>query len=92
MAERDKIEDLKTIINNKKLSPTQKLPAYAWQELALKVIKELKIPPKKRNSIFKVCKEHPKYIIEECLSDTKELCQTGEKWKYFFKLINQNKK
>ena len=61
-------------------------PTYAWQDLALRVIKELKIPDFKRSAVFKVCKQYPKFFIEKCLNDTKELCKTGEKWKYFFKI------
>jgi len=63
-------------------------PAYPWQELALRIIQELSIPNKKRNSVFKVCKENTRSVIEKCLNDTKELCLTGERWKYFFKLIS----
>jgi hypothetical protein len=65
-------------------------PAYQWQELALKIIKELRIPPFKKSSIFKVCRDYPREFIELCLNDTKELCHDGEAWKYFFKII-QNK-
>ena len=61
-------------------------PAYAWQDLALRVIKELNIPGFKRSAVFKVCKLKPRIYVEKCLNDTKELCQTGEKWKYFFKV------
>jgi len=63
-----------------------KAPAYAWQDLALHVVKELNIPDFKRSAVFKVCKQRPRVYIEKCLNDTKELCQTGEKWKYFFKV------
>lgn len=63
-----------------------KAPAYAWQDLALRVINELNIPSFKRSAVFKVCKLRPRIYIEKCLNDTKELCQTGEKWKYFFKV------
>jgi len=63
-------------------------PAYAWQDLALRVIKELNIPNFKRSAVFKVCKEKPRSFIEKCLNDTKELCRDGEPWKYFFKLVN----
>ena len=63
------------------------LPAYAWQDLALRVIKELNIPDFKRIAVFKVCKQKPRIYIEKCLNDTKELCQQGEKWKYFFKIV-----
>ena len=68
-----------------------KPPAYAWQELALSIIKDLNIPKFKRNAVFKVCRDQHKSLIERCLNDTKELCQSGEKWKYFFKLISQPK-
>ncbi|MFH1822286.1 MAG: hypothetical protein ABH830_01145 [Patescibacteria group bacterium] len=78
-------ENIKNIIKNKK---TKKPPAYEWQDLALRVINELNIPKFKRSSVFKACKENPKYYIEKCLNDTKELCQSEEKWKYFFKLIS----
>lgn len=67
---------------------TKKPPAYEWQDLALRIIKELNVPSFKRNSVFKICKENPKQFIETCLSDTKELCKTGSKWNYFFKLIS----
>jgi len=80
-SEPEKIGDL---INSRK---AKKPPAYEWQDLALKVIKELNIPKFKRNAVFKACKNNPKYFIEKCLNDTKELCQTGEKWKYFFKIV-----
>ena len=66
-----------------------KPPAYPWQDFALRIIKELSIPAFKRNSVFKICKENPKSFIETCLNDTKELCQTGQKWKYFFKLAGK---
>lgn len=79
-------EPLSEIFRNKK---TVKPPAYEWQDLALRLIKELSVPGFKRNSVFKVCKEHPKASIEAALNDTKELCQTGEKWKYFFKLMGK---
>ncbi|MBI4653075.1 hypothetical protein HY750_02375 [Candidatus Kuenenbacteria bacterium] len=77
-----------------KITPCQRRPAppaYVWQDLALRVIKELNIPNFKRNSIFKVCKENSQIIILKCLNDTKELCKTGQKWRYFFKLINESK-
>ncbi len=72
-------------------SQTKKPPAYQWQELALRVINELGIPDFKRNSIFRICKTKPHSFVEKCLNDTKELCQTGEKWKYFFKVVASTK-
>ncbi|MDD4272040.1 MAG: hypothetical protein PHF50_04540 [Patescibacteria group bacterium] len=66
--------------------PRPKMPAYAWQDLALTVIKELNVPGFKRSAVFKVCKQRPRTYVEKCLNDTKELCPTGEKWKYFFKV------
>lgn len=65
----------------------KKPPAHEWQDLALRVIEELNIPGFKRNSIFKACKEKPKQLILLAMNDTKELCKTGEKWKYFFKVL-----
>jgi len=79
-------QKISDIFANKK---TIKPPAYPWQDFALKIIQELNIPPHKRNSVFKACKEHQKQFIEKCLNDTKELCKSGEAWKYFFKLVNK---
>ena len=42
----------------------------------------------KRSAVFKVCKAYPKPVIERCLNDTKELSQSGQAWRYFFKLID----
>jgi len=70
-----------------KKKPEKKPPAYQWQDLALKIIKELGVPGFKRNSVFKICKDNPSQFVMTCLSDTKELCQTGSKWNYFFKLV-----
>jgi len=67
--------------------PLIKPPAHEWQDLALRIINELGVPNFKRNSVFKICKEIPKSIVEACLNDTKELCKIGERWKYFFKVI-----
>lgn len=70
---------------------TIKPPAHEWQDLALRVISELRVPAFKRNSVFKACKDNSKDFIEKALNDTKELCQTGERWKYFFKVVaNKN--
>ena len=83
-------QDLNSIFANKKEG--KKPPAYQWQDLALRVIKELAIPNFKRSSVFKVCKDYNKDDIEKALNDTKELCQEGERWKYFFKVISEEKK
>jgi hypothetical protein len=72
-----------------KIKKTAKAPAYPWQDLALRVIKELGIPGFKRSAVFKACKDKPANIIELAMNDTKELCQDGAKWKYFFKIIDQ---
>ena len=87
MPEDKGLEQLKDIF--KARQAVKKPPAYEWQDLALKIIKELSIPNFKRNAVFKVCKENSKFYIERCLNETKELCRTGAKWKYFFKLISQ---
>ncbi|HPN54469.1 MAG TPA: hypothetical protein PLB52_00890 [Candidatus Moranbacteria bacterium] len=68
----------------------KKPPAYEWQDLALKIISELSIPNNKRSSVFQMCKKYNKTIVEKALNDTKELCKSGEKWRYFFKIINKN--
>lgn len=75
----------KDILDNKKAAP--KAPAYPWQDLALKVEREIKIPGFKRSALFKVCRDYPRVVIERCLADTKELCQSGEQWRYFFKIV-----
>ncbi|HMB65585.1 MAG TPA: hypothetical protein VKO42_01805 [Patescibacteria group bacterium] len=73
----------------KKKQQTQKPPAYQWQDLALRVIKELNIPNFKRSSVFKACKGNSRQFIEQCLADTKELCDSKDKWRYFFKIVNE---
>lgn len=82
-------ENIKDILGKR---TAQKPPVYPWQDLALRIIKELGIPNFKRNSVFKICKEVPRNIVEQAMNDTKELCRTGERWKYFFKVIDSVKK
>lgn len=77
------MDNLAEIIKNRQ---KQKTPAYPWQDLALRVIKELQIPSFKRNSVFKICKDLDAHLIERALNDTKELCQNSSSWKYFFKI------
>lgn len=67
---------------------SKKTTAYQWQELALKVISELGIPDFKRGAVFSVCKNNNQQFVQTCLNDTKELCTSGQKWKYFFKLAS----
>lgn len=67
----------------------KKAPAYQWQELALKIINDLNIPNNKRSSVFRVCKQNTRQIVELAMNDTKELCKSGEKWRYFFKVIDK---
>lgn len=82
-------ESFKDILKNKK--PAVKPPAYQWQQFALDIIDQLNTPSFKRSSVFKICRNYPKAYVEKALNETKELCQTGERWKYFFKVIEQNK-
>ncbi|MBL7058708.1 hypothetical protein ISS03_05230 [Patescibacteria group bacterium] len=82
-------ESLFTIANK---VVVKKPVAYSWQGLALKIIQDFQVPANKKSSVFKICKTNTESYIERCLNDTKELCQDGEKWKYFFKVINNAKK
>ncbi|MFA5124219.1 MAG: hypothetical protein WC473_00110 [Patescibacteria group bacterium] len=66
----------------------RKAPAYQWQDLALQIIQELGVPAFKKSSVFKVCRDNPKEPVERALNETKELCRSGAKWRYFFKLID----
>jgi len=83
----DNFKSFSDIIKVKK--SVSKAPAYPWQDLALRIIKELNVPGFKRSSVFKICKEKPEHLISLALNDTKELCKTGSAWKYFFKIIDQ---
>lgn len=78
------MDNLGDILKNRKIV---KPPAYEWQDLALRLIKELSIPDFKRSAVFKVCRDQSKNTIEIAMNDTKELCKTGSKWQYFFKVI-----
>lgn len=68
----------------------KKPPAHQWQDLALRIISDLSIPNFKRGSVFKICKDNSKEKVERAYNDTKELCKSGEKWKYFFKVISDS--
>ncbi len=78
-------QNFSDIIKNKQ---AKKAPTYQWQEFALKIIQELNVPLNKKSSVFKVCRDRPRVFVEKCFNDTKELCDTKEKWRYFFKLVN----
>lgn len=84
----EKKRNLKSFGELMKNRTVKKPPAYKWQDLALRIIKELEIPANKRSSVFHVCKKYSKQVVEKAMNDTKELCKTGEKWRYFFKIIN----
>lgn len=74
-----------------KVRKAVKAPAYPWQDLALRIIKELAVPGFKRSSVFKICKDYDQTVIERAMNDTKELCKGGSQWQYFFKVISQAK-
>lgn len=85
----DKFKSLADILKAKQETKKIKAPAYPWQDLALRIIKELGIPGFKRAAVFKVCRDLPAQRVELALNDTKELCKTGSSWKYFFKITDQ---
>jgi hypothetical protein len=62
--------------------------AYDWQDFALKIIDELKVPSYKKSVIFQICRDYPKNILDHALIDTHELCKTGAKWRYFLKILS----
>lgn len=80
------MDDIAAILKSRQ---SKKAPAYPWQDLALRVIKELSIPNFKRGAVFKVCKNLAPNLVERAMNDTKELCKTASAWKYFFKLADQ---
>lgn len=85
----EKKENLKSFRELMKNRTVKKAPSYQWQELALRVINELDIPKNKHSSVFRICKQCTKQIVERAMNDTKELCKTGEKWRYFFKIVDK---
>lgn len=78
------------IFKDRAVKPRKKPPSYPWQDLALEVIAKLGIPNFKRNSVFKICKDNPAVVVRRALSDTLELCDSGVKWKYFFKVMTSD--
>ncbi|MDD5527713.1 MAG: hypothetical protein PHO56_01925 [Patescibacteria group bacterium] len=85
---KSEFESLSSIFIQNKKRTAKKPPAYPWQDFALQVVAGLGVPNFKRASIFKICRDYPKDFVERCLNDTKELCQSGEKWKYFLKVVD----
>jgi hypothetical protein len=83
MGNKSDLQPISDLFNRKTVKP----PAFEWQDLALRIIKDLGIPNDKRNAVFRVCKQKSKQYIEKCFNDTKELCASGEKWRYFFKIV-----
>jgi hypothetical protein len=88
----EEFQSLAAIFSSKKAVKAKKPPAYPWQDLALKILSELNVPNFKRSSIFKICRDNSKEFVERCLNDTKELCKSGEAWKYFLKVCNEETK
>lgn len=80
------MENIADLLKNRQV---KKAPAYPWQDLALRIIQQLNIPSFKRGAVFKICKNLPANLVERAVNDTKELCQTGGAWKYFFKIVDQ---
>jgi len=78
-------------LENKTKNPAKRPPAYDWQEKALWVIKELNIPADKKSSVFQICKKTAPHLVERAVNDTNELRPSGDKWRYFFKIISESK-
>ena len=89
MAEQEFLS-LGDIFKDRAVKPRKKPPSYPWQDLALEVIAKLGIPNFKRNSVFKICKDNPAVVVRRALNDTLELCDSGVKWKYFFKVMTSD--
>ena len=80
------MESLSEIFAKQKNIKKTKPPAYSWQELALTIIKDLDVPHFKKSSVFKICRDLSENKVKIALNDTKELCKSGSKWQYFFKV------
>jgi hypothetical protein len=85
------LQSLGSLFSQKK-QEGKKPPAYQWQDLALQLVKELNPPPFKKSSIFKICRDSSREFVEMCLNDTRELCKSGDRWKYFFKVVANRQK
>jgi len=88
MTKNEDIQNIGQIFSGRSV---KKAPAHEWQDLALKIINDLNIPAFKKSSVFKICRDRDKQFVLNCLNDTKELCKTKDKWKYFFKLSSSKK-
>lgn len=75
-------------IVEKRTTEKTKAPAYPWQDLALRIIQELGVPNYKRGAVFKVCRDCSSNLVLIALADTKELCPSGLRCQYFFKVID----
>lgn len=58
-----------------------------WQDLALRIIKELHVDKKDKGIIFKICKQYPYPFVEHCFNETKELATGDKASHYFVKLV-----
>lgn len=65
--------------------------AQDWQYLALDIIEKLKVPPEKKSSFFKVCKENPDRC-STALQYAIDFPNPKIKWNMFFVKYNQLKK
>ena len=88
LGENSKLQDVLNILNKKEhkiciVSNKKKIPLgiFTDEDIRRKLIK--------KNSMNSPVKgNYNKNFIEKCLDDTKELCERGDKWKYFFKKKN----
>ena len=69
--------------------PEKKRPILRWQDLALEIIKEMRVEPKQKGSVFKICKQDEKTAMI-AFNDCKELNKPHIK--YFFKVYSEIKK
>ena len=65
--------------------------AQDWQYLALEIIEKLKVPPNKKSSFFKVCKENPDRC-NTALQYAIDFPNSAIRWNMFFVKYNELKK
>jgi hypothetical protein len=70
---------------------SKKKAVYPWQELAVKICKELKVPPKEQGNIFRVCKIFPLPFVEHAFNETRELAAGDLRSHYFIKVLYSKK-